>query len=373
MDFDVTIIGGGVIGLAIARRYSNTHSVLLVEQHDHFGAETSARNSEVIHAGLYYPAGSLKESLCLQGKQALYMFCQRYDVPHQTIGKLIVSPVQHHPKLDDLQRTADRLGIPLQRLDRQSLQEYEPNVRAEEALYSPTTGIIDSHQYLARLEQHASGNEALLMQQTRFVSATAQDHGWRITLDTSDGLTHIHSACLINAAGLSANRIAAHCGVPATATPLYPCQGQYFAYQGKAPFRHLVYPLPEPNLTGLGIHATLDLAGATRFGPDAHYLDHSAVDSRDYDYRVNQQHQAAFAQAIQRYFPTLEAHKLQPDYSGMRPKLHSATESAADFSFVPGARDQPPALHLLGIESPGLTASLAIAQYAQTTLQKHFT
>ena len=373
MDFDLMIIGGGVIGMAIAQHYAPTRSVLLVEQYAQFGPETSARNSEVIHAGLYYPEGSLKESLCLRGKQALYDFCEQYDVPHKAIGKLIVSPVSEHPKLSALQRTADRLGIPLQPLNRQELLEREPLVRAEAALYSPTTGIINSHQYLARLEQQASQHGALLMQQTRFVQASVLDNGWRVTLDTSDGLTHVRTAQLINAAGLSAQRIAHRMGHTEETPELYPCLGQYFAYQGKAPFRHLVYPLPEPNLAGLGIHATLDLAGGTRFGPDAHYLNHCQRDSRDYPYPVNERHRRVFANAIQGYFPSLESDRLQPDYSGLRPKLHPAHQTAEDFMFLPGPRNQPPSLHLLGIESPGLTASLAIAQHTRKILQRHFT
>lgn len=367
-DFDLAIIGGGIIGMAIARLYSANASVLLIEQHPRFGEETSSRNSEVIHAGLYYPEGSLKESLCLEGKHSLYAFCEAYDVPFQRIGKLIVSPTPQHPKLIELEAKANRLDIEVQRLNRAELAETEPHIRAAEALFSPTTGIIDSHCYLSRLEQQASENGALLMNRTRFIKATPHQHHWQILLDTDDGRTTITAAKLINAAGLNANQIASQMieqgGQAIDPLPLFPCRGEYFSYQGQAPFQHLIYPLPEANLAGLGIHATLDMGGGLRFGPNVRYLSSCALRSAQYDCDVTETSRQQFVHAIQRYFPTLEPHRLQTDYAGIRPKLHSAQSTAQDFRFLAGPDHVPPSLHLLGMESPGLTASLAIAETA---------
>ena len=373
IDFDILIIGGGVIGLSIAHTLSARYSVLLVEQHSHLGAETSSRNSEVIHAGLYYPADSLKESLCVSGKHQLYEFCEQHDVPFQRTGKLIVSPFRDHPRLQQLEGTAQRLGIPVERLDQSELYQLEPQVSGQEALLSPSTGVIDSHTYLQRLEQHASANGALVVCQTQYSGITEYPSHWCVALDSPDGTTHIRTRAIINAAGLNANKVAADFGVRIAQSPLYPCRGHYFSYSGSSPFRHLVYPLPEDNLAGLGVHATLDLGGGLRFGPDTRYLDQCELASDQYRYSVANSLRDAFAKAIQRYFPNLDANRLQPDYSGIRPKLHHGSQSARDFEIILGPNHRPPSLHLLGIESPGLTASLAIAEHAARRLSESFT
>lgn len=365
-DFDFCIIGGGVVGLAIARQLSSLGSVLLTEQHDLLGSETSSRNSEVIHAGLYYAPGSLKESLCLRGKHLLYDFCQRYQIPHRPIGKLIVAQQPNDPALDRLQHKAQQLGIPLQRWNQQQLQQQEPAVRASEALYSPTTGIIDSHSYIQALTHQAEQQGALVMRQTRFLAAQQTNHGpaWQIALHTSDGPFTTSARWLINCAGLQAQQVAADSGLAADQIPnLYPCRGHYFSYSGRSPFRHLIYPLPEKNLTGLGIHATLDLGGQVKFGPDTEYL---ASDDRSY--QVRPQLRDKFASAIRRYFPALDEQQLQPDYAGIRPKLHNASQSATDFCLRLDQAQK--SLHLFGIESPGLTASLALAEWAERSVSR---
>ncbi|MEC8907378.1 MAG: NAD(P)/FAD-dependent oxidoreductase, partial [Pseudomonadota bacterium] len=268
-DFDVTIIGGGVIGLACAHALSADRSVLLVEQHDLFGSETSSRNSEVIHAGLYYPPGSLKESLCIEGRKRLYAFCEQYDVPHRKTGKLIVAPSADHPALDRLEQKARGLNIPTERLSREEISEREPNVRAEAALFSPETGILDSHTYMLRLQQEAERQGALLMKRTRYLRGKAENGLWHISLQTSDGEFRVTSERMINAAGLHSHDVAKRSGADTSLFPrLHYCRGHYFSYNGKSPFNHLIYPLPEKDLAGLGIHATLDLGGQVRFGPD---------------------------------------------------------------------------------------------------------
>ena len=357
-DFDVTIIGGGVIGLACARALSHNRSVLLVEQHSVFGSETSSRNSEVIHAGLYYPPGSLKESLCIEGRQKLYRFCDDHDVPYKKIGKLIVAPDEENPELIRLEQKALKLGIPLSRLSASEIKEKEPNVRAAAALFSPETGIIDSHTYMLRLAQEAEKSGAILMKQTRFLQGTSTEDGWLLNLDTEDGAYTISTNVVTNAAGLHSHDVALRAGVPASALPtLHYCRAHYFSYQQASPFLHLIYPLPEKNLAGLGIHATLDLGGQVRFGPDTEYLT-----GHELSYGVAEHLREKFANAVSSYFPCLESASLQPAYSGIRPKLSGPGQPAEDFLiFETNSEKSSRILHLFGIESPGLTSSLALA------------
>ncbi|WP_297533133.1 NAD(P)/FAD-dependent oxidoreductase [Thalassolituus sp.] len=357
-DFDVTIIGGGVIGLACAHALSADRSVLLVEQHDLFGSETSSRNSEVIHAGLYYPPGSLKESLCIEGRKRLYAFCEQYDVPHRKTGKLIVAPSADHPALDRLEQKARGLNIPTERLSREEISEREPNVRAEAALFSPETGILDSHTYMLRLQQEAERQGALLMKRTRYLRGKAENGLWHISLQTSDGEFRVTSERMINAAGLHSHDVAKRSGADTSLFPrLHYCRGHYFSYNGKSPFNHLIYPLPEKDLAGLGIHATLDLGGQVRFGPDTQFINgHSRV------YEVSPTLKTKFCRAISSYFPNVDVSQLHPDYAGIRPKLSGPGEPAQDFVIFRDNRPEAaPLLHLLGIESPGLTSSLALA------------
>lgn len=355
-DFDYCIVGGGVVGLAIAYQLSDQGSVLLLERHGLFGSETSSRNSEVIHAGLYYPSGSLKERLCLRGKALLYNFCKTFDVPHQRCGKLIVAQQINSPQLRQLENKARALNIAVERWNKQQILQQEPAVCAEEALYSPTTGIIDSHAYMQALAQQAERKGALLMRHTCFELATWQAPVWQLQLQSEQQSFNIRCRFLINAGGLSAQQIARGSQLDSRLIPpLYRCRGHYFSYSGRNPFQHLIYPLPEANLAGLGIHATLDLGGQLRFGPDTQYLNEN-----QHGYDVSETLRSGFATAISRYFPKLDANKLHPDYSGIRPKLHQAHETTADFLLQ--SDPQKPALHLFGIESPGLTASLAIAE-----------
>ena len=364
-DFDYCIIGGGITGLACAWYLSQRGQVLLLEKNAQFGAETSSRNSEVIHAGLYYPPGSLKERLCLRGKELLYAFCQEYSVAHQQIGKLIVAPSADHPKLSALQTTGERLGIPLQLLSRTELHDMEPAVQAEAALFSPTTGIIDSHDLMQTLAAQAQRRGALLQRNTRFLSAHADGSQWQITTSTSDGPFAVSATTLINCGGLHAQTVAGNLQPgPAGVPQLYPCRGHYFRYSSKSPFSHLIYPLPDANLVGLGIHATLDLGGQVKFGPDTEYLPAGVID----DFQVDEQLKEKFSKAIQSYFPALNPELLQPDYAGIRPKLHSAEQPAADFHITLSHR-APVAIQLLGIESPGLTSSLAIGELVTEMIQ----
>jgi len=366
LDFDYCIVGGGVVGLAAAWYLSRHGQVLLIEKNALFGAETSSRNSEVIHAGLYYPEGSLKERLCLRGKELLYQFCSDYSVPHKAIGKLIIAPQAGHPKLLQLQQKAARLGIPLQKLNRHELAAREPTITGKEALFSPTTGIIDSHSYMQSLASEAGRHGAMLLCHTRFISAQAKNDYWTIETATSDGPFSISAGALINAAGLHAQQVAhaiepRYKGIP----PLFPCRGHYFIYSGSQHFSHLIYPLPEANLAGLGIHATLDLGGQVRFGPDTQYLSPGVID----DYSVSISLREKFKTAIKRYFPSIRDEDLQPAYAGIRPKLQGEGSKTEDF-VITLTQKRPAAIQLFGIESPGLTSSLAIGELITEMLKQ---
>ncbi|MBO3278249.1 NAD(P)/FAD-dependent oxidoreductase [Pseudomonas schmalbachii] len=356
---DLLIVGAGALGLACAARLARPgSSVLIVEQERLIGSHTSSRNSEVIHAGLYYPPGSLKAGLCLEGRERLYAWCAAHEVPFRRIGKLLVAVEDaERGKLESLATNATACGVhDLQELDAARLHALEPAVRGVAALLSPSTGIIDSHAYLQSLLAEAESKGAQLVLDTRIERLQRTADGW-IAEGVSVGEPFaLKAERVINAGGLFAQQLAANTDGLAAAPPLHLCQGRYFTYSGHAPFRHLIYPMPEANTAGLGIHATLDLAGQLRFGPDVRYLD--AI-----DYSVDEQLREPFAQAIRRYFPGLDARRLQPGYSGIRPKLGGPGEPAADFFIqTPNDHGLPGLVNLFGIESPGLTASLAIAE-----------
>ncbi|HDZ09757.1 hypothetical protein LCGC14_0020040 [marine sediment metagenome] len=367
--FDICIVGAGIMGLALARHLS-AHwpkaSVLVLEQNAGTGQETSSRNSEVIHAGLYYPPGSLKARLCVRGNALLYDYCARHDIPHQRIGKLIVAQPGEEAALDQLQTSAQACGVEsLTPMSHQDMTRLEPHLQASAALWSPDTGIIDSHALMHRLQHEAELNGALVATNSRLLRADCQGPGiFDVDVEATgeEAPFRLRSRMLINCAGLSANQVAASIGgidqslIPA----LHLVKGHYFALSGRSPFRHLIYPVPDSRHRGLGIHATLDMAGQCRFGPDIEPV--SSV-----DYRVDESRRATFAEAIRTYYPALDETRLQTAYAGIRPRLGSAY---ADFmiqdEYVHGC---PGLIQLFGIESPGLTASLALAELVTLKLQ----
>lgn len=370
-NFDHCIIGAGVIGLAIAFKLSQQQpqaKILLIESHSQFGSETSSRNSEVIHAGIYYPEDSLKAKLCLQGRDQLYQFCQDYGVPHKRIGKLIVASASNDlHKLETIQKNAQKNGLFLNLLNQKECHKLEPNVTAKAALISPDTGIIDSHTYMQTLLTLAQQQGVLYSPNTHFLTAEATSQGFHVQVNTADGPFNFSCQYLINSAGLHAPAVAASMTTHNMANakssanrlssiPQYHfCRGQYFSYQAKAPFSHLIYPLPSDNNAGLGIHATLDLSGQVRFGPDVEFI-------KTLDYSLDESRKEDFIRAIQPYFPTLDPSKLVPSYCGVRPKLTGPDERAADFIIqTQNEHNMVGLINLFGIESPGLTASLAIA------------
>ncbi|MGV8841854.1 MAG: NAD(P)/FAD-dependent oxidoreductase [Pseudomonas sp.] len=360
-SIDTLIIGAGALGLACAARLAQPqHSTLIVEAETLIGSHTSSRNSEVIHAGLYYPPGTLKAELCLEGRERLYAWCEQHRVAHQRIGKLLVAVSDaERGTLEHLLSNAQACGVDdLQPLTQRQLQQLEPAVRGAAALLSPSTGILDSHAFLQSLLFAAEQQGAQLVLQTRVDTLEQHGDGWIATGTSAGEAFQLKAQRVINAGGLFAQQLAQQTSGLAAAQipPLHLCQGRYFSYSGRSPFQHLIYPLPQANTAGLGIHATLDIGGQLRFGPDVQYLD-------TLDYQVDEQLREPFAAAIRRYFPDLDASRLTPGYSGIRPKLSGAGEPAADFLLQgPAEHGLPGLINLFGIESPGLTASLAIAE-----------
>ncbi|HEY8521980.1 MAG TPA: NAD(P)/FAD-dependent oxidoreductase [Gammaproteobacteria bacterium] len=356
---DAVVIGAGVVGLAAARALAmRGREVVVLEQHARVGEETSARNSEVIHAGIYYPTGSLKAELCVAGARKLYEYCEAKGVPYRRCGKVIVAVhAEQETALEALWAKGMENGAAdLRRLTRAELHALEPEVTGAAALWSPSTGIVDSHAlmlaYQGDLEAHG-GAVAVL---SRFLEGHLEGDRIRLRYSADDEIQEVAARVVVNAAGLHATRVArALHGFPAREIPeTRYAKGNYFVYAGKSPFTHLVYPLPEPG--GLGIHATLDLAGRLRFGPDVEWVDRL-------DYAVDPSRATRFYAAIRTYWPGLPDGSLSPGYSGIRPKTAAPGEPASDFAIerAPTGSDAV-LIELFGIESPGLTASLAIAE-----------
>jgi L-2-hydroxyglutarate oxidase LhgO len=361
-ELDVVVVGAGVVGLACAAAVAGRgRSVLVLEALDGIARETTSRNSEVIHAGIYYPAGSLKALLCTEGREALYARCRERGIPHRKLGKLIVaSDSGELGALEDLQARGRANGVPgLEIVDAARVKRMEPRVRAEAALLSPETGIVDGHalclSFLAEAE--AAGAELLLCARLEGVEPTTG--GYRLDVRGADGeIERVGCAAVVNAAGLVCDRVAAMAGVDVEAESLrlHYCKGDYFALSPGAPVKveRLVYPVPPK--AGLGIHATLDLGGRIRFGPDAEF-----VDAPRYD--VDPAKAADFAEAIRRYLPAIDASMLVPDYAGVRPRLTAPGEPPRDFVVrEAGHLGLPGWIDCIGIESPGLTASPAIGR-----------
>jgi len=360
-NLDVVVVGGGVIGLAAAAALARAgRSVVLVERHAALARETTARNSEVIHAGLYYPAGSLKAKLCVSGRIALYERCQRLRIPHRRVGKLIVATSDGEvAKLEAIASLARENGVTSLRLiDAGEVSRREPDTRAVAALHSPETGIVDAHALSMSFAAEAEEHGAVIVLCSEVRSIEYRGGFYRVEATGADGETsRIGCAAVVNAAGLASDRIAELAGfdVDARGYRIHYCKGDYFSLQPASPVNlsTLVYPVPAG--PGLGIHATLDLGGRVRFGPDSEYKDRI-------DYEVDPDKAAAFGSAIRRFLPAVRDDHLAPDYAGTRPKLAAPGESFRDFVVKEeSSAGRPGFVNLIGIESPGLTAAPAIA------------
>jgi len=364
-DIDCVVLGAGVIGLAIARELAmGGRDVLLVDAGDGIGTGISSRNSEVIHAGIYYPPGSLKARLCVTGRRRLYAYCAQRGITCRRLGKLIVATTPGQAdQLDGIAARAHANGVDdLYRIDGAQARRLEPELTCHAALVSPSTGIVDSHALMLALQGDAQNHGAQCVLRTRFRHGRILPSGGFLLSFDGDEPLDLTAAALVNATGLSAVQTARNLeGQPAARIPpSYLCKGSYFSLAGGSPFSRLIYPMPDQ--AGLGVHLTLDMGGQARFGPDTQWV-------QTEDYTVEPQRAQAFYAAIRRYWAGLPDGALHPGYAGIRPKIAGPGAPAADFMIAgPAVHGVPGLVNLFGMESPGLTACLAIAEAAATAL-----
>jgi len=354
---DCVVVGAGVVGLACARRLAQAgREVIVLEAEELIGSHTSSRNSEVIHAGIYYPTGSLRAETCVAGKQALYPYCEAHGVPHKNVMKLIVASEESEiPRLKALKEKAAENGVPdLEYLDARAVERLEPAVRAVAGLLSPSTGIIDSHGLMVAYLGDAEAHGAWVALKSPLLGGQVHEDGIAIEVGGEEPM-RLKTRTLVNSAGLGAQAVARSIeGMGEQHIPVrHLAKGNYYAMSGKQPFKHLVYPMPAASV--LGVHVTIDLAGRCRFGPDLEWVD-------ELDYSVDPMRAEKFYDAVRTYFPGLEDDTLMPDYCGIRPKIHGPGEAQPDFVIQgPEVHGVSGLVNLFGIESPGLTASLALA------------
>jgi L-2-hydroxyglutarate oxidase LhgO len=369
-ELDTLVIGAGVIGLAVARELSLAgHDVVVAEAEKFIGSGISARNSEVIHAGIYYAPGSLKAAHCVSGRQLLYEYCVEHHVPFRRCGKLIVATgAEQLEKLEAIRLRAHANGATdLRLIDRAEALHLEPQLECQGALLSPSTGIVDGHSLMRCLLGDAQDRGAQLALGSRFVSGETVDGGIRVVVEAEGSASSMVVRNVVNAAGLFAPEIAGrvHGLDPRFVPTPYFAKGSYFSLSGRTPFSRLVYPVPV--VGGLGVHITLDLAGQARFGPDVEWLDIGSAAEARFD--VDLRRADGFYDAVRRYWPALPDGALQAAYSGIRPKL--VPRGAPDGDFViqgPAEHGVPGLVNLFGIESPGLTAALSIAKAVRAVI-----
>jgi L-2-hydroxyglutarate oxidase LhgO len=364
---NTVVIGAGVVGLAVARALAlSGREVLVLDKEDAIGTETSARNSEVIHAGIYYPVGSLKARLCVQGKELLYAYAQARGVAHQRCGKLIVATsADEVAQLAQIQRKAAANGVALQALSAQEARALEPALHCEAALLSSSTGIVDSHGLMLSLQGDLENAGGMVALNSALQSAVRTPQGWVLQVqDPNTGeASELLAQTVVNAAGLHAPVLARQFGLQVPLPLAHYAKGNYFTLAGRAPFSRLIYPVPQA--AGLGVHLTLDLGGQAKFGPDVQWVDGPQ------DVQVDPARGDAFYAEVRQYWPDLPDGALLPGYAGIRPKIQAPGEAAKDF-LIQGetqclgepwpAHGAPGLVNLFGIESPGLTSSLAIGQ-----------
>jgi len=370
-EIDVAIVGAGVIGLATAVEIvQRKKEVFVFEKNHSFGLETSSRHSEVIHAGIYYPEDSLKAKLCVEGKSLLYELCDRHDIAYKKPGKIIVAASENETvQLEKLYEQGRKNGVEdLMLLSRTELKKLEPNVEARAGLLSPSSGILDSHTLLKFLYSQASKRGVEFVFGTEVVGIEKMGAKYRVEIRDREGISTFISQVVINAAGLNSDRIAQLAGIDVAKAGyrLHYCKGEYFSLSSK--YRNvvnrLIYPTPEQ--AGHGIHVTVGLDGRVRLGPNARYVE-------EVDYRVDETQKEAFYNSVKRFLPHIELEDLAPEFAGIRPKLQGPGEAFQDFVIAHEEKTGFPGLiNLIGIESPGLTASLAIARYVGRMVKELF-
>lgn len=362
-DVETVVIGAGVVGLAIARALARSgHEVLVLERHDLIGSETSARNSEVIHAGLYYPPGSLRARLCVAGKTMLYEFCAENGVAHDRCGKLLVATQESEiERLQAIAANAARNGVDdLRKLTGEEARGLEPELSCVNAYLSPSTGVIDSHGLMLALEGHLTTHGGQVVLNANVSGLACSDECFQIETTSGGEIGHLTSKNLVLAAGLGGTVLGRMLHYPGEyrVPQTYPAKGHYFSLSGRAPFRHLIYPMPQG--AWLGVHLTLDTSGRAKFGPDIEWTDTASYAFDDPDGARRER----FENEVRRYWPGLPQSALQPDYVGVRPKIYRQGEAVADFAIHgPQQHGLPRLVALYGIESPGLTSSLAIGEH----------
>jgi L-2-hydroxyglutarate oxidase LhgO len=372
LEVDITIVGAGVVGLAVAQAVADRgNTVVVLEKEPGPGMETSSRNSEVIHAGIYYPTGSLKASLCVEGSLMLYGFCTKHHIPFQQIGKVIVASTQEEESsIENLYRKGMENGASdLRLITREELKLREPHVRGTSALLSPHTGILDTHQFIKRLEILSISNGCTILYHTKLAAIESSKNGFTCTVHGPNAeRTTFSSRVLINSAGLQADTIASLAGIDIDEAGyrIYPVKGEYFRLRSSKQnlVNGLVYPIPEKAHTGLGIHVTKDLSGSVRFGPDARYVSKISYD-------VDPAHASDFLQSARRLLPFLTEDDLSPDMAGIRPKIQPPDGPVRDFVILhEDGRGLFGLVNLIGIESPGLTSCLAIGKMVEGMLKE---
>jgi len=363
IDTEITVVGAGVVGLAIAARLAPSHpGLMIVERRPRHGMETSSRNSQVIHAGIYYPPGSLKARLCREGRERLYAICAAHDLPHRRLGKLVTAATPADlPALDRVAASAAANDVPLRRLTAEEAHALEPRVASAGALYSESSGIVDAHSLMDYLLAAALAAGATLYPEARVEALERVPGGWRLDVERGGETESLTTERVVNSAGLEADTVAALAGIDVDAAGyrLHWCKGSYFSASTRcaALASRLVYPVPAPE--SLGVHVVLDTGGRMRFGPDAEFLP-----ERVEDYRVDPRKRAAFGEAARRLLPDVRDEDLEPDICGIRPKLQAPGGPVRDFVIADEtSRGLPGLYNLIGIESPGLTAAPAIAEY----------
>lgn len=368
-DTAVTVIGAGVVGLAIGAEIARPgFPVFILERHPKHGQETSSRNSEVIHAGIYYPHGSLKAALCVEGRELLYALCERHGIPHRRITKIITATAPDEvPELERLLAHGKGNGVPLEMMTAAQVRALEPHVASVAGIFSPTTGIVSAHALMDYFFHTAKRNGAEVLTRCEVTGLHYTGSEWRVTIREGEQVSSFTSERVVNAAGLESDTVAGFAGIDPDAAGyrIHYCKGSYFALAaGKAKMvTRLVYPVPQRE--SLGVHAVLDLAGRVRFGPDVEYLD-----GRRPDYAVDEVKRDAFAASVRRILPAVGNEDLTPDISGVRAKLQARGEPVRDYIIRHEAdRGLPGLINLIGIESPGLTASPAIARRVAAMLR----
>ncbi len=363
-ESDIIIIGAGVVGLAIAAKVaSKNRKVYVLEKNETFGQEISSRNSEVIHAGIYYPPNSLKAKMCVTGNRILYELCEKYGIGHRRLGKLIVATSDKETRaLQTLWERGRKNGAEsLKLLSKPEMRKLEPNISGIAAIFSPSTGIIDSHALMQCFIARAMEQGAQIAYQSKVIGIEKLTNEYKITVEDRTGKFSFVTRLLINCAGLHSDKVAELAGIDIVRAgyKLHYCKGEYFSVgSGKGSMvKRLIYPVPPPKLTGVGIHITLDLEGRMRLGPSAYYVD-------SLDYAIGNQHKSFFYNSVKRLLPFIGYDDLEPEMTGIRPKLQEPGGDVKDFVIREESdKSLPGFFNLIGIESPGLTASPAIADY----------